>query len=423
MLTDLNIQRYKPMGKVYRKPDGKGLFIEVAASGEKFWRYRYEIDGKENMFAIGGYSPVPIAESPEQAIERLKSRQFTLAEARRERDRCRGLVKQGVHPIADQKKKELQQKLESNNTFTAVAEAWFVDLEHGAAWSEVYRRQVTGRLRADVFPAVGDLPIREVKSPHILSILDKVKKRSPVQADKIKTWIGGVFRFAASRLLVEYDPTYPLRGGKLKKVNHYPHLEAKEIGPFLRAVELVNTDMTTMAAFKLLWLTVNRTKNIRLARWEDIDLESEIWNIPSEAMKMGSEHSIPLSRQAIEILQSVKALNKNSLFVFPGRSSWEKPMSTSTFRDVFNRAGYKGKFTPHGIRGTFSTYCNNMEPKDRPDSKTIELCLAHQERNSVRKAYDHAKRLPERKAMMQAWADYLDKIKAGAEIIPIRAAG
>jgi integrase len=422
MLTDTKIKNAKSKEKAYKLTDGNGLLLEVSPSGAKRWRYRYRIDGKENLFALGEYCVPVSGETDEQARERMKSRRFTLAEARAERERCRGLVKQGIHPVRDKDNMELRQRLESDNTFSAVAKAWFRDADYGATWSELYRKQVTRRLEVDVFPHIGEMPINDIKAPHVLDVMDRVKKRSPVMANLVKTWIGGVFRYAAGRLLVEDDPTYPLRGRKRPPVQHHSHLEAKEIGPFLRALDGVNADLSTIAACKLLWLTVLRTKNIRLARWKDIDFDDAVWMIPAADMKTRQDHVVPLPRQAIDLLRSVQAINGASPFVFPGRSSWQIPMSHEAFRDVFKRAGYGGKFTPHGVRGTFSTFCNNMDADIRPDEKTIELCLAHQERNAVKRAYDHAKRLPERRALMQKWADALDNFKAGAEIIPIRVA-
>jgi integrase len=421
VLTDTAIQNAKKKEKSYKVSDSHGLFLEVTPKGKKKWRYRYRIKGKENLFALGDYAVAPNGETEEEGRKRRNGRMFTLAEARAERERCRCLVKQGVHPVTDKDNTELRQRLEEDNTFAAVANIWFQDVEYGAAWSDLYRRQVTRRLEADVFPYIGDMPIKDVKAPHVLKAIDKVKKRSPVMANLVKTWIGGVFRYAAGRLLVEDDPTYPLRGRKRPTVKHHPHLETKEIGAFLRAMDGVMADMVTIAACKLLWLTVVRTKNIRLARWEDIDFEEAVWRIPAEDMKMDMEHIVPLSSQALELLRSVQALNRTSIYVFPGRSSWQIPISHEAFRDVFKRAGYDGRFTPHGVRGTFSTYCNNMAAETRPDGKTIELCLAHQEKNSVRRAYDHANRLPERRALMQLWADALDEFRAGAKIIPIRA--
>ena len=237
--------------------------------------------------------------------------------------------------------------------------------------------------------------------------------------DLVKIWIGGVFRYGAGRLLIEDDPTYPLRGKIRLKVKHHPHLEKKEIGPFLRALDGVQADLATIAACKLLWLTVLRTKNIRMARWDDIDFNEAVWRIPAADMKMSQEHIVPLSRQAVDLLRSVQAINGISSFVFPGRSSRLVPISHEAFRNIFMRAGYGGKFTPHGVRGTFSTYCNNLGIR----SEVIELSLAHQERNSIRRAYNHAKLLPERKTLMQQWADTLDEMKAGCKVIPFQAAG
>ena len=419
MLTDIKIKKAKAKGKAYKLTDGNGLLIEIAPNGKKRWRYRYRIDSKENLFALGDYCSSPSGETEEQSKGRINARRFTLAEARVERERCRDLVKQGIHPVSDKNNAQLRQRLESDNTFASVAKTWFKDADYGARWSGGYRRQVTNRMEADVFPHIGNMPIKDVKPPHVLNVMDRVRKRSPVTANLVKTWIGGVFRYAAGRLLVEDDPTYPLRGRILPKVRHHPHLEAKEIGPFLRALDGVKADLSTMAACKLLWLTVLRTKNIRLARWEDIDFDEAVWRIPATEMKMGrQEHIVPLARQAIDLLRSVQAINGAPTFVFPGRSSWKVPISHEAFRDIFKRAGYDGKLTPHGVRGTFSTYCNNIGIR----SEVIELTLAHQERNAIRRAYNHAKLLPEKRALMQQWADALDELKAGGKIIKIRAA-
>ncbi|MCD4726739.1 MAG: tyrosine-type recombinase/integrase [Pirellulales bacterium] len=418
MLTDIKIKKAKAKDKVYKLTDGNGLFLEISPNGKKRWRYRYRIAGKENLFALGDYCPSPSGETEEQTKRRINARRFTLSEARVERERCRGLVKQEIHPISDKNNAQLRQRLESDNTFTSVAKTWFQDADFGSRSSEGYRRQVTNRMEADVFSYIGRMPIKDVKPPHVLSVMDRVKKRSPTMANLIKTWIGGVFRYAAGRLLVEDDPTYPLRGRIRPKVQHHPHLEAKEIGPFLRALDGVKADLSTIAACKLLWLTVLRTKNIRLACWGDIDFDEAVWCIPAADMKTRQSHIVPLPRQAITLLRSLQAINSASTFVFPGRSSWKVPISHEAFRDIFKRAGYSGKFTPHGVRGTFSTYCNNIGIR----SEVIELTLAHQERNAVRRAYNHAKLLPERRALMQQWADALDDFKGGGKVIPIRSA-
>jgi integrase len=416
MLTDTEIKKAKAKDKSYKLTDGNGLLLEVATNGKKRWRYRYRIDGKENLFALGDYCLSSSGETGEQSKERIAAHRFTLAEARTERERCRGLVKQGIHPVADKNNAQLCQRLKSDNTFASVAKSWIQDADYGAQWSDSYRRQVTSRLEGDVFPYIGKMAIKEVKPPHILEIMDRVKRRSPSMSNLVKTWIGGVFRYAAGRLLVEDDPTYPLRGRARPKVTHHPHLETKEIGPFLRALDGVKADMVTIAACKLLWLTVLRTKNIRLARWEDMDFEDSVWRIPAADMKMRQEHIVPLSRQAIDLLRSLQAINGALVFVFPGRSSRQIPISHEAFRDIFKRAGYGGKFTPHGVRGTFSTYCNNIAIR----SEVIELSLAHQEGSSIRRAYNHAKLLPERSALMQQWADTLDELRAGGKIVPIR---
>lgn len=414
MLTDSAIRNAKTLGKL---TDGNGLYLEIKPSGSKLWRYRYRLDGKENVFAVGEYAQPPAGETPDQADQRRRACRFTLSEARAERTRCRDLVKQGLHPSHQRKAEKLRQSLEGENTFKAVSLAWIADT--GAKWSAGYRRQVKNRLERDAFPRFGDLPIKAVSSAHILDVLDRVKARSPTMAKLLKTWIGGVFRYAIARLVIESDPTYPLRRSiALPQVQHHPHLSAKEVPAFLRALDDAVAEFSTVAACKLLWLTVVRTNELRNAEWLEFDLDAALWTIPAARMKMRIEHRVPLSRQAVEILSSLKAINGATPYLFPSRSDRNKPMSHEAIRDVFSRIGYAGKFTPHGVRGTFSTICNDMGIR----ADVIERALGHQEPNTIRRAYNHAALLPERAALMQQWADMLDAMKAGAKVLPFKAA-
>ncbi len=417
MLTDTTIRTAKPKDKLYKLPDSNGLYLEVAVSGGRFWRYRYTIDGKEKLFAMGDYCQPLAKETAEAAQARRDGRSFTLAEARIERDRCRALVKQGIHPAQERKIEVMRRTLENDNTFQAVAETWIKD--QGAEWSENYRRQIEQSLKRDVYPRIGALPMKTIKPAHVLDLLDQVKKRSPTMAKLTRTWIGGVFRYAVGRLLVEDDPTYPLRGSvKLPKVQHHPHLTAKELPDFLRALDGAIAEFPTLAACKLLFLTAVRANEIRNAEWSEFDMDAAMWRIPAERMKMREEHVVPLSRQALDLLRALQAINGATPYVFPSRSDRQKPMSHEAIRDVFNRIGYAGKFTPHGVRGTFSTIANDMGIRH----DVIELCLAHQEQNAIRRAYNHALLMPERTALLQQWADMLDSMKAGGKVIPIKAA-
>ena len=417
MLTDSAIRNTKPTDKPFKLTDSNGLILEVKPNGSRFWRYRYKIDGKENMLALGEYCQAPAKETAEAAQARRDGRHYTLAEARIERDRCRALVRQGIHPAQERKIETMRRSLENENTFQAVAETWIKD--HGAEWSAGYRRQIEQGFKRDVFPYVGALPMKAIKPAHVLDVQDRVQKRSAAMAKLTRTWIGGVFRYAVSRLLVEDDPTYPLRGSlKVPKVQHHPHLTAKELPTFLRALDGAVAEFPTLAACKLMFLTVVRANELRNAEWSEFDLDAALWRIPAERMKMREEHVVPLTRQALDLLRALYAVNGATPYVFPSRSDRKKPMSHEAIRDVFSRIGYAGKFTPHGVRATFSTIANDMGIRH----DVIELCLALQERNAVRRAYNHALLLPERTALLQQWADMLDAMKAGGKVIPFKAA-
>ncbi len=415
MLTDTKIRNTKAGDKPVKLTDGLGLYLEVRPNGAKKWRYRYRLEGKENLFAMGDYAQPAPGESEEQARERRAGRRFTLMEARAERERCRGLVKQGIHPSRQQRTERLRRSAEAANTFQAIAEVW---IKENSGWSENYRRQIEQRLGGDAFPHIGDLPIREITPAHVKDILKRVEKRgSPASAKLLKTWVGGVFRYAAGELLVETDPTWPLRNAiRAPKTQHIAHLTSKEIPDFLQALDAVTAEHVTKIAAQLLWLTVVRTVELRCAEWSEFDLDAGVWTIPAERMKMREKHMVPLSAQALMQLKALHPLTGRGRFVFPGRNDRAQCLTHEAIRDVFNRAGYAGKFTPHGVRSTFSTYFNETGA----DPDLIEMALAHKERNSVRAAYNHAVKLQQRLALMQEWADLSDAWRKGADVIPIR---
>lgn len=416
MLTDTQCRNAKTVDKPSKLNDGKGLYLEVRPNGSKLWRYRYKINGKENLFAVGDYCQQSAGETEEEAKARRDGRRFTLSEARSERERCRGLVKQGVHPSHSQRTEKLRRSIEAGNTFQAVAESWIKD--HGKEWSDNYRRQIVQRLTGDAYPHIGALPIKDITPAHVKDVLKRVERRgSPASAKLLRTWIGGAFRYAAGELLVETDPTWPLRNTiRAPKTQHIPHLGAKEIPAFLQAVDGVQAEHATKIAAKLLWLTVVRTVELRCAEWVEFDLDAAMWNLPASRMKMREPHAVPLSDQAVALLRALHPLTGNGRYVFPGRKDREQPLTHEAIRDVFNRAGYAGKFTPHGVRSTFSTYFNEANV----DHELIELTLAHAERNKVRGAYNHAKKMEPRRQLLQQWADLSDAWRQGAEVLPFQ---
>ena len=413
MLTDTQIRNGKAIDKPVKLSDGKGLFIEIRPNGSKLWRYRYKINGKENLFAVGDYCQQPAGEDEGQGKERREGRRFTLSEARAERERCRGLVKQGIHPAHQQRTETMRRSAESASTFQAVAETWIAENEKD--WSENYTRQIKQRFTGDAYPYIGVLPIKSVTPAHVKDVLKRVEKRgAPSIAKLLRTWIGGVFRYAAGELMVETDPTWPLRNTiKSPKTQHIAHLAAKEIPPFLQAVEAVQAEHVTKIAVNLLWLTMVRTVELRGAEWGEFDFDAGVWTVPAERMKMREKHLVPLSVQAVELLRAVQSLTGKGRFVFPGRKDREQPLTHEAIRDVFSRAGFAGKFSPHGIRSTFSTYFNERDA----DHEVIEFILAHKDKDKIRSAYNHAKKLDQRRALLQQWADLTDAWRSGAKVL------
>lgn len=415
MLSDTKIRNEKPAEKPVKLTDGKGLYIEIRPNGSKLWRYRYRIDGKENTFAMGEYCQPQPGENEEQGKARRDGRGFTLSEARSERERCRRLVKQGIHPAHQQRTDALRRTAESASTFQSIAETWIAENE--SHWSGNYSRQIKQRFEGDVYPCIGLLPIKSITPAHVKDVLKRVERRgAPSSAKLLKTWIGGVFRYAAGELLVETDPTWPLRNTiKAPKVQHIAHLSEKEIPAFVQAIEKVQAEHVTRIAVKLLWLTMLRTIELRCAEWSEFDFDAGIWTVPAERMKMREKHLVPLSRQAVELLQALRPLTGNCRFVFPGRNDREQPLTHEAIRDVFSRAGYSGKFTPHGVRSTFSTFFNEADA----NHEVIELILAHKDKDKIRSAYNHAKKIDQRRELLQQWADLTDAWRQGDKVLQL----
>lgn len=401
MLTDTAVKAAKPREKLYRMADMHGLCLEVKPNGAKAWRYRYRIGGKENMYAVGTY--------PEMSLK----------EARLVRNDAELMVKKGIHPSRQRQLDRIVRANELNDTFEGVAREWM--LSNASEWSAGYAKNVERRLEADAFPLLGKLPVKDIKPAHVLDTLKKVAKRSPTQAKLLQTWIGGAFRYAVVNLRREDDPCFPLRRSikTATQVNHHAILKTeKQIGDFLRAVNDAVGEYSTKAAVMLMWFSVCRVNEVVGARWDEIDFDQRIWVIPGERMKCKQDHVIPLSDSAIDVLKSMQPLSGSLDVVFPHRSDRKKSMSPEAIRDLFRRAGYAGIFTPHGIRGTFSTMANGASFR----GDVIELCLAHQERNKVRAAYNHAKLIPERFELLNWWASMLNEWKAGGNVIAMRRA-
>lgn len=392
-LTDTKIRNAKPTEKPYKLLDGHGLYLDVRPSGSKIWRYRYWITPeRDGIFTIGEYPMV------------------TLSEARRSREWAREQVKQGLNPTHAMEAERMRRMGEHANTFELVAREWIE--QNKAHWSANYLRQVETFMKGDVFPKIGALPIRLVTAAHLLGIIREVEKRGAQSiAVLIRQWSGQIFRFAVATLRADSDPAAALAGAiKRAPVRHNPPLSKDEIPKFLELTGSYGGYRGTVIALKLMLYTFVRTVELRKAEWEEFDLDAAEWRVPRERMKMakkmkaGESHIVPLPRQAVELLRELHTLSGGRKFLFPNLRTPDTCMTATTINRALERMGYLGKFSGHGFRSTASTLLHEMGWR----SEVIERQLAHAERDKVKAAYNHAEYMPERREMMQAWADWVD---------------
>jgi len=392
-----------PEGKAReRYADSGGLYLEVQPNGAKHWRWKYRYAGKEKRLALGTYPAV------------------SLKQARSDRDKARETLKTGADPVQAKKDAKLAQRVALATNFEAVARSWH---EH---WkgpkSPRHAEYVIRRLEADVFPAIGSKPIGDITAPQLLAMAKKIESRGALDIAR-RAWqtCGQVFEYALAHGMLERNPAKDVRPGaalKARKKEHYARIDPKELPELLRKIEVYQGGPYTRMAMKLMALTFVRTGELIAARWEEFDLEAAEWRIPAERMKMRTPHIVPLSTQAVDMLRSLHELRGLAGLLFPGERDHEKPMSNNTILKALERMGYAGKMTGHGFRGLASTVLHEMGF----DHAHIELQLAHQERDAVSAAYNFATYLPQRRKMMQRWADHLDALRQGAKVLPIKAA-
>lgn len=420
MLTDTKCRSAKPATKPYKLSDSNGLYLEVKPNGVKAWRYRYELptnEGRrESIFAIGNYaSPVP-GELEDEAQSRRSSGEFTLAEARLERQKARGMVKQGINPSLQRKQDRLKRQHDAEVTFEVVARQWVAQKD----WEAVTKAKKLAMVSRVVFPKIGGFPIKSVSPAQVWDTLElALENNGPAVAAEAKRFISNVYDWAISRLKADTNPAYPVRNAlPAHKPRNKTPLNSVELGQLLRDVDSHSGYHGTQIAFRLMWLTLCRSIEAVGAQWSEFDLENGIWKIPATRMKMRREHTAPLPTQAINMLLTLRGLTGNHAHLFPHRDDRTKPMTKETLRQMIYKLGWGGKYSPHATRVTGSTYLN--ETGYNPD--WIERQLAHEQQGTVRGTYNHASYIEQRRKMMQAWADHLDALKAGAEIIPLKVA-
>jgi integrase len=402
LLTDKEIQNAKPRAKLYKLADGDGLHLEVSPSGGKLWRLRYRFGGKEKMLALGKY---PDVRGPE---------------ARKRAGEARQALQEGRDPSAEKKAKKERDRIAGDTSFEGVARIWLAKVGPTLAESTLAKHKAF--LEGDVFPWIGAQPIAELAAPDLLAILRRIESRGAIEiARRTHNIIGRIFRYGVGHGLCTRDPSRDLELRDVlapASVKHHASVtDPKEVAGLLRAIDGFSGAFTTRCALKLAPLVFVRPGELRHAEWSEFDFDKAEWRIPSGKMKMGEQHIVPLSRQAIGVLRDIQPLTGGGRYVFPSERTRERPISENTVNAALRRLGYsKDEMTGHGFRSMASTLLHEL---GYPHA-VIEAQLAHAERNKVAAAYNFAQYLPERRRMMQEWADYLDKLKAGADVIPLR---
>ena len=385
-LTDIALRKQsQPKEKPYKIADKDGLFLLVTPSGGKYWRLKYRYAGKEKLLSLGVYPEVGLG----KARERCRS--------------ARELLSEGNDPGEAKKEQKRQLFINSANSFEALAREWHTNKCN--TLEPRYAGFILRRLEKDIFPKLGSRPIRDITPPELLLVLRDIEKRGALEvAHRAMKACGQIFMYGIATGRADRNPAADLQGAlKTSKKENFAHLLEKELPEFLQKLEQYQGMRQCQLAVKLLFLTMVRTKELRGALWSEIDFEKAEWRIPAERMKMRRPHIVPLSKQALLILKELKLLNGQWKFVFPNPYKPIKSMSENGVLNVIYRMGYKGRTTGHGFRHTASTILN----EHGFNADHIERQLAHVETNKIRGTYNHAEYLPERRKMMQWWADYL----------------
>ncbi|WP_090961534.1 integrase arm-type DNA-binding domain-containing protein [Nitrosospira sp. Nsp18] len=391
-LSDPAVRNAKPSAKPYKLTDGEGLYLLINNAG-KYWRYDYRFQGKRKTLAFGVY-PV-----------------ITLADARDRRNQARKLIANGGDPGAIKQAKKQEERQLAANTFKAVALEWHK--KQSVKWVPKNTARTLSLLERNIFPYIGSTPIAQVTPASLLSAVQKIEKRGNIETAHRSMQISGqIFRYAIATGRAQADLSLVLKGAltPVREKHHASITDPKKIKDLLLALEGYNGSFITLSALKLAPLLFVRPGELRHAEWSEIDFHAAEWRIAAGKMKMKAVHLVPLCKQALAVLRELKPLTGEGRYVFPGVRSYARPMSENTVNAALRRLGYdKNEMTGHGFRSMASTI---LHEQGWPH-EAIERQLAHAERNKVSAAYNYAEHLPKRREMMQAWADYLDELKAG----------
>jgi len=412
-LTDIQIKNSKPKDKIWTLSDGNGLYLEIIPSGKKCWRmaYRRPVTKKNNRLSFGDYPLVSLAEARGKCLA------------------ARKLLNNDIDP-AEQRDQNKQVAIDkAGNTFEKIAREWHNN--RLSAWSASTAKDTINRLEKDIFPQIGDLPIASITHQQMIGALRKIEERGAGEiAHRIKATCARVFSYANQNGIENKNPAADLKDVlRPVKSGHFAAISPEELPAFLEAVHKNDARLyaPTRIALRLMLLIFVRSSELRTTPWSEINLETCEWIIPWQRMKRGkltvnpdtTDHHVCLSRQAVELLKELKQYTGGSHYLFPNQRDHEKPMSGDAIRMALNRMGYEGKMTTHGFRALAMT---TLKEKLGYRHETVDRQLAHAQKDKIASAYDRAQFLDERRKMMQHWADYLDGIKSGNNVIPFKAA-
>ncbi len=382
-LTDTAIKALKPRDRQYKKSDEKGLYLLVRTTGGKLWQMKYRIHGREKTLSFGQYPDV------------------SLKKARAKRDEAREMIADGIDPSSVKQ----AAKNAAGDTFSVLADEWAVKQQ----WAEGTRKNIESRIANDLKPWLGNMPINTITAPELLRVLRRVESRGAIEAaHRVRQYFGQIARYAIATGRADRDVSQDLKGALTPiKVTHRAAVtKPTDAGALMRVISDYKGSLVTRIALLFSAYTFARPGEIRHAEWSEFD--GDIWRVPAEKMKMRRDHIVPLSTQVLQLLEEIKPITGKSNYVFPSERSLKRPMSENTVNGAIRRLGYsKEEMTAHGFRGMASTLLNELGY----NRDWIERQLAHVEGNEIRASYNHAEHLPERKKMMQEWADYLDEIR------------
>ncbi|MCK5232634.1 MAG: tyrosine-type recombinase/integrase [Desulfobulbaceae bacterium] len=388
-LTDTKVRTVRPTNRPQKIYDGGGLFLLITPSGGKLWKFKYRFEGKEKKLSFEAY--------PDSS----------LAKARQRREQARSLLANGVDPSITKKAQKVADTQETE-TFEVIARKWHV--KFAPTWAASHADKIIRCFELYVFPWIGSKPIKSITAQKLLIVLRRIEAKGILEtAHRTQQNCGRVFRYAVATGRAERDPSGDLRGA-LPPANskHMATItDPKEIGGLLRAIDDYQGSIVTRCALRFAPLVFVRPGELRQVKWKEINFETMEWRIPAEKMKSGVPHIVPLSQQAVDVLQEIFPLTGHGHYVFPSPRTDTRPMSNNAVLAALRRMGYaKEEMSGHGFRSMASTLLNEQGW----NRDAIERQLAHAERNSVRASYNYAEYLPERREMMQHWADYLDRL-------------